>query len=74
MGDIGVRAADAIRRMSGVHDVSLAAECRSLGATYGALYCWEHGETDPGSFIIARMLENGYDINYVLLGKEKKNA
>lgn len=71
MDTIGKRAADAVRRMSGIHDTTLKAELELLGACYSTLQYWEHHDTSPGGYILANMLRRGYDINFILLGKEK---
>lgn len=74
MSDIGKRAAEQVRNMAELKKLSLRAATRHIDVGYATFYTWEHGQTDPGAYVLARMLETGYDINYILLGKENNNA
>lgn len=68
MGAIGKRAAEAVRAMSAKHDTFLSFETACLGIQSQRIYKWEQGLADPNAETLARMLEAGYDIKYILLG------
>lgn len=70
MSDIGIRAADAVRKKAKESGLPLWGELRLLGISHNVVYAWGKGSATPGGVILANMLKRGYDINYILLGKE----
>ena len=74
MSDIGKRAAAAVREKAKEYEVSYSFELECLGITREHLYRWERHGYSPSAGILRRMLLAGYDIHYILTGKENKNA
>ena len=70
MGDIGLRAAKAVRHMAAENRTSIEFELDCCKVEKKRLYSWENG-ADPCAFTLAEMLKNGYDIEYILLGEKK---
>ena len=68
VSEIGLRAAEELRRNAYQADVSITYELECLGTDRFNLYQWDHGKATPGGKILAKMLKMGYDINYILLG------
>lgn len=74
MGVIGKRAAKAIRARASLKNTFYGFELDRLQLTRQSLYQWEHGKGDPFADALARMANAGYDVVYILTGKENKNA
>ena len=73
-GDIGRRAAEAIRRTANENGTSYGFELDCAGVSREQLYQWEHGKCDPTGILLQRMALAGYDVHYILTGKEYKNV
>ena len=68
MGAIGKRAAEEIRTRCAAKDIFYTTELGWLGLQSQRIYKWEKGVADPNAETLARMLDAGYDIKYILLG------
>lgn len=66
---IGQRAAQAIKNRAKQKGITFVKECDLLGTNRQTAKNWKYGRTNPGSWIIAEMLRQGYDIEYILLGE-----
>lgn len=71
MDNIGKRAALAILGRVGNHDLGM--ELDRLELTRQCLYQWEVGKHAPGGKMLRKMALAGYDVIYILTGKETKN-
>lgn len=73
MNGIGKRAAEAIRKTASEKDTSYAVELARAGVSREQLYQWEHGKCNPTGMLLQRMALAGYDVHYILTGKERVN-
>ena len=73
MGEIGKRAADAIRRTAEKNGTSYAFELDCIGVSREMLYSWEHRKYEPTGKKLQGMAHAGYDVHYILTGKERTN-
>ena len=71
MGEIGIRAAEAIRAMAKENETTLTFEMECMGMHFSQLYQFDHFIADPGATTLANMAKNGYDIYYILTGERK---
>ena len=71
MGEIGKRAAKAIREMAKENETSVKFELDCLKLHTSQHYQYEHLIADPGAVALANMARNGYDVVYILTGERK---
>ena len=67
--EIGRRAANAIMRRAGDENTTLSRQFNLIDTHYQYLYRWMRGGM-PGADVLANMAESGYDIHYILTGRE----
>lgn len=65
---IGERAARAIKSRSKPR--KFVAELQKLDIEINAFYRWTRGECDPSAYYLRQMALAGYDVIYILTGKE----
>lgn len=68
-GEIGKRAAEAIRKKANDNDTSYAVELRRICISREQLYQWEHGKCDPTGKMLQQMALAGYDVVWILTGR-----
>ena len=66
----GQRAAKAIRERSEKNGTSIREECRKLNMETIVHYRWERGDFNPSAYFLKQMALAGYDVIYILTGKE----
>lgn len=67
---IGKRAAKLIKERAWRNGTSFAHECGEIQCCDVQLRAWSREKANPSARVLAEMLRNGYDINYILLGGE----
>ena len=67
---IGERAFQAIKARANEKGIPFQDECEALGTHSSTIRYMHWNKTNPGSWLIAEMLRQGYNIEYVLLGDE----
>jgi DNA-binding XRE family transcriptional regulator len=70
MERIGERAAEVIRGRCVLNRTTLGEELDILGVSRTVLHNWEKGIFDPTSYYLQQLALAGYDVNYILTGKE----
>lgn len=71
---IGQRAVECIQNRAWENDTTIQNQCDILGFDRSRLVAWRKGNVNPDSYVIAEMLRNGYDIEYILIGEKKDNG
>ena len=71
---IGQRAVECIQNRAWENDTTIQNQCDILGFDRSRLVAWRKGKADPDSYGIAEMLQNGYGIEYILIGEKKDNG
>ena len=73
METIGQRAAYAIK----LHGIRLGTnavgESDRLDIPRDNFYAWKNGRSDPSAYYLKKMVLAGYDVLWILTGKENKN-
>lgn len=70
MKTIGERAAEAIRGRAVLNRTKLGEELDKLGVSRTVLHNWDKGIFDPTAYYLQQMAFAGYDVIYILTGKE----
>lgn len=70
MGDIGKRAAQAIRQKAG-NDCKYVMELDRLNFSRQLVHNWEHNKGTPSGKILQKMALAGYDVHWILTGERK---
>ena len=74
MQNIAKRAAQAIRDRAKQNGTSVRSECEKLDISR-RVYCrWNKEGSHPHSYFLQQMALAGYDVIYILTGKENKNV
>lgn len=71
---IGERAVKAIRERKKQNGTSLSVELKKLSATRQNYNRWEEKGGNPNAFFLQQMALAGYDIMWILTGKENNNV
>ena len=71
-GAIGERAARAIK--SRARPGTVQTELERLNIPQDRFYKWKSGISDPSAYYLQQMVLAGYDIIFILTGKEKLHA
>ena len=71
MGEIGKRAAEAVRAMASKNDTHIGFELNCIKMHREQLWQWEHNKCDPSVYRLQQMALNGYDVHYILTGEIK---
>lgn len=74
MGIIGRRAAEYIRKTAIENETSFEFELNCLKIFRTTLWQWENDKSEPSGKCLKRMADAGYDVNYILTGKEYKKC
>ena len=72
MDSIGERAVKAIKRH--VKKGELGIELKNLDIPTCTFNSWMNGRNNPSAYYLKRMTLAGYDVIWILTGKENKNA
>ena len=67
---IGERAARAIKSRANQNKTSIVQECAALGVTRKIMFDWEKNGRNPSAYWLQQMALSGYDVIYILTGKE----
>ena len=70
---IGNRAYNEIRKRARKNGVSPYQEAEKIGILYSAFYDWGKNG-NPSAYYLQQMALAGYDVIYILTGKENKNV
>ena len=70
-GEIGKRAAEAIRARVHANDINYEDEMKRLNISRQLLYSWSHGQCDPNGRTLQTLAFAGYDVHYFLTGERK---
>lgn len=73
METIGERAAKSIRERAALNGTSLRKECAKLDMQIRVFWGWHYGQANPSAYFLQQMALAGYDVMYILTGKEKAN-
>lgn len=68
---IGQRAAHAVKVRAWKEETSFFAQCRKIDVFDAQLRAWAAGKANPCAVTLANMYEAGYDIVWILTGKEQ---
>lgn len=71
MYDIGTRAAEAIEERAKRDGTKVSEECERAGISRQVYRAWKIKRNLPGGYLLRRMLQAGYDVDYILLGVKK---
>ena len=63
------RAVEEVDRKVKENGSCVAAELRRLTLKHSAYGNWKSWQACPGAFTLSKMIENGYDVMYILTGK-----
>lgn len=74
MGNIGKRAAMAIRERATRNGTTTSHEQRVLNLTRKTFHSWDRSENDPQAYFLQQMALAGYDVIWILTGVEKNNG
>ena len=70
MKTIGERAAEVVRGRSVLNRTRLGVELKQMGISRTVFHNWEKGKFDPTAYYLQQMALAGYDVIYILTGKE----
>ena len=70
---IGERVIHAICERAKQNGIKRNAEAAKIGITRKNLWDWENRFTDPQAYFLKQMALAGYDVFWILTGKEKEN-
>ena len=70
MKRIGERAAEAVRIRCVQNRTILGAELGKLGVSRTVFHNWEKAVFEPNAYYLQQMALAGYDVTYILTGKE----
>jgi transcriptional regulator with XRE-family HTH domain len=73
MQNIGYRAVKAIKERSRQNGTTLSAELQKLSATRQNYNRWEEKGGNPNAFFLQQMAFAGYDVMWILTGKENRS-
>ena len=65
---IGKRAAQLIKERAWKNGTSFAHECSEIQCSDVQMRAWNREKASPSARVLAEMLQQGYDIEYILLG------
>ena len=68
--DIARRAGDAVLQRAYETNINIERCAEEISISKPQVYRWFHGASIPSAAAIARMLDKGYDINYILAGRK----
>ena len=71
---IGERAAKLVKERAWANGTTFVQECEVLGVWYSNLRSWSTGLSDPRADTLASMYNAGYDVIWILTGKESNNG
>lgn len=71
MGEIGKRAAEAIRRTAKENETTIQFELDCIDVSREMLYSWERSKYEPTGKKLQGLALAGYDVHYILTGKER---
>lgn len=71
---IGERAAQAIREKAKEKGIPIYKELENIGTQRNAFHVWEKCNIDPSGYFLQQMALNGYDIYWILTGKEQEHG
>ena len=71
---IGERAAHLIRVKATMKGIPICEECKSIGATRKVYDDWNKRGRNPTSYFLQQMALAGYDVLWILTGKENNNG
>lgn len=74
METIGERALQAIRERSEMNKTKFCEECKKINATKQVAINWGSRGLNPNAYFLQQMALAGYDVIWILTGKENKNA
>ena len=67
---MGERAYAAIKARAQEKGITFAEECQLLGTSHITIACGKRKKSNSGSWLIAEMYRQGYNIGWVLTGEE----
>ena len=71
---IGERAAHLIRVKATMKGISIEEECANIGASRKVYRDWKKMGRNPTAYFFQQMALAGYDVIWILTGKENKNV
>lgn len=71
---IGMRAAEAIKERARKNGSTLTSEFENLGLCRKVFGDWQKRGIDPSAYYLQQMALAGYDVIYILTGKENNNV
>lgn len=71
---IGRRLVQAIQDRAEKNGTKKNAEAAKLGISRVDIYRWEHTNINPQAYFLQQAALAGYDVYWILTGKEKRNA
>lgn len=74
MQSIGERAAQAIRVQAAIKGIPIYEECENIGATRKVYRDWNKCGRNPTAWFLQQMALAGYDVIWILTGKENNNV
>ena len=74
MQSIGERAAQAIRVQAAKKGIPIYEECENIGTSRKVYRDWNKMGRNPTAYFFQQMALAGYDIYWILTGKENKNV
>jgi transcriptional regulator with XRE-family HTH domain len=71
---IGQRAAKLVKERAWKRGTTFGVECDLLGVWDSQLRNWANGKGNPSARVLAEMHEQGYDVIWILTGKESNHG
>ena len=71
---IGQRAAHLIQVKATMKGISIDQECESIGTSRKVYRDWKKCGRNPTAYFLQQMALNGYDVIWILTGKENNNV
>jgi len=68
---IGQRAVECIKKRADENGTSFKHQADLLDTSWNTIKNWTVGKVSPGSYFLAEMYKQGYDIMYILTGERK---
>ena len=70
---VGERTVQAIKDRAKQNGTKKSVEAEKLGISRRVMCGWDKSRTDPSAYFLQQMALHGYDIYWILTGKEKEN-